>query len=240
METAARPPVRFEFSRYGDGPVSGFDMGDLRLLLGEHEVSSQAESRLRMMIYLSLIGLIDGVARLGWADRSEVVAVDSSFTLRFERRNEEVTVFYGRRLLGRCGFLVLLCALEVGAEDFLDADNRLDADDPVSGDLSLSLAELQEALRRQWKKRGGEDSGAYWFGVCPRCHGQGRLVIRSDADDGELFLHCDECKSAWAGPWDIGAAGRGFWGCERKSRYADKREILRRGWGAYMNHPYWK
>lgn len=239
MEKAALLPVRFEFSRYGDDAVSGFDMGDLRFVLGVQEVSSQAEPRLRMMIYLSLIGLIDGMVRLGWADRSEVVAVDSSFALRFERKQDEVTLFYGRRLLGRCGFLVLLCALQSGAEDFLEA-NRLDADDPVSDDLSRSLADLQEALRRQWQGRGGEDGGAYWFGVCPRCAGQGRLVIRSDADDGELFLHCDECESAWAGPWEVGEAGKGFWGYQRKSHYADKREILQRGWGAYMNRPYRK
>ena len=79
---------------------------------------------------------------------------------------------------------------------------------------------------------------AYWFCVCPKCHGNGRLVIRKKEEDGHLFFNCDECESSWNDPGDIGNFDRVFLGFKISSTKATEDEIKSYGWINYAKKIY--
>jgi hypothetical protein len=58
--------LRFEFSRQSDGEVTGFDLGDLTVIGDDCAVwsSSGKSPSQSMMIYISLVGLLDGITQL--------------------------------------------------------------------------------------------------------------------------------------------------------------------------------
>ena len=76
----------FEFSvcRNDTGKVTGFDLGDIGFLTGGKEISSKGSPRLLMMVYLSVVSLVDTLLSLRVGRKYEFVGVDSSFSLVFE------------------------------------------------------------------------------------------------------------------------------------------------------------
>ncbi|WP_282361688.1 hypothetical protein [Pseudomonas sp. PS01300] len=82
-----------------DGEPEGFDMGDMRLSSGDQGIDSKEDSRLRMMIYLSITSLIDGLVELKNTRSFEFIGVDSSFALLFKIKGEVLSVFYQGRFL---------------------------------------------------------------------------------------------------------------------------------------------
>lgn len=80
----------------------------------------------------------------------------------------------------------------------------------------------------------------YWHSVCPRCHGQGRLVICKRKVGGALFFHCDECEAAWDLAEDIGNTKKVFFGLDIPSTYANLTDIEEKGWKKYAKNEYFK
>ncbi|MDQ1815690.1 hypothetical protein RBA41_20550 [Massilia sp. CCM 9210] len=81
---------------------------------------------------------------------------------------------------------------------------------------------------------------AYWYKVCPRCDGQGRLVICKRSDNGALFFHCDECEAAWNTAAEIGDPDKVFMGVDIPATRAGMDDIARHGWTQYAKKPYHK
>lgn len=86
--------MEFYISRFDDGEPEGFDMGDIKLSSGDQSIDSSDDSRLRMMIYLSITSLIDGLVKLKDGKSFEFIGVDSSFALLFKVKGEKLFIFY--------------------------------------------------------------------------------------------------------------------------------------------------
>lgn len=80
----------------------------------------------------------------------------------------------------------------------------------------------------------------FWFCVCPKCYGQGRLVIRRSIIDNRLFFNCDECDSSWFDEKDIGNTAKVFLGHEVASFFASEKDIKQAGWNHCMKNKYIK
>lgn len=78
----------------------------------------------------------------------------------------------------------------------------------------------------------------FWSRPCPRCSGQGRLLILWDKLRDALYLHCEECEWGWWDPAkaDAGAVDDAFLtlNTELDSEPPPRGEIERRGWGAFI------
>ena len=74
---------------------------------------------------------------------------------------------------------------------------------------------------------------AFWYQVCPKCDGQGRLTIKKNLAYGNLFLCCDECSSCWNGVDDLQHQRNAFseFNIRQRTRYASDLEIQESGWG---------
>jgi len=70
----------------------------------------------------------------------------------------------------------------------------------------------------------------FWFKTCPRCK-QGRLFIEKRKNDGQLFLHCEECELGWRVPSEVGAMDKSFLAIGTDSEYASKEDIETADWG---------
>lgn len=81
---------------------------------------------------------------------------------------------------------------------------------------------------------------AYWYDVCPRCDGQGRLVIYQKRKDKRLFFCCDECEASWNSVAEIGDKKKVFSGFEVPSSKATLKVIEENGWGSFAKHLYVK
>ena len=123
----------FEFSvcRNDTGKVTGFDFGDMGFSFGKKEISSKGSPRLLMMVYLSVVSLVDTLLSLRIGRKYEFVGVDSSFSLVFELQRKRGFVWVENELLGGCDFCILIKAIDKGGEVFLSNGNQLPPTDPV-------------------------------------------------------------------------------------------------------------
>ena len=73
---------------------------------------------------------------------------------------------------------------------------------------------------------------AYWYQACPKCHGQGRLVIKKDITYNQLFLCCDECMACWKNIKDLNSNKNIFYEFSIKSEtaYASEEDIKNSEW----------
>ncbi len=78
----------------------------------------------------------------------------------------------------------------------------------------------------------------YWFKVCPRCDGQGRLVVSLNITANELYLHCDECEAGWRDPEDLTYPQAMFSTLDEafEARDATLADIVQHGWQKYAQH----
>lgn len=79
---------------------------------------------------------------------------------------------------------------------------------------------------------------AYWYQVCPKCDGQGRLVLSKRDETGKLFIRCDECESAWNSVEEICDKKKIFLSLDVPSSYATLKEAETYGWGKLAKHKY--
>ncbi|KAF2393441.1 hypothetical protein [Pseudomonas frederiksbergensis] len=130
------------------GIASGFDLGDMQFVFDGGEVSSSEHTRFRMMIYLSVVSLIDGLLALKGNGSFEFVGVDSSFSLRFKLEKKGVLVTSGLSSLGCSSMNELLRGIDLGVEEFVNAGNSLPLNDSVSSDFDAARADLKLAITR--------------------------------------------------------------------------------------------
>ncbi len=71
-----------------------------------------------------------------------------------------------------------------------------------------------------------------WYKLCPVCD-QGRLFVMKRQDDGNLFLLCEECESAWNMPEEIDDKSKNFSIDGISFTYANETDIERTGWIRY-------
>ena len=136
----------FSVSRNDTGKVTGFDLGDIGFLTGGKEISSKGSPRLLMMVYLSVVSLVDTLLSLRVGRKYEFVGVDSSFSLVFELQRKGVFVWVENELLGVCDFCILIKAIDKGVEVFLSNGNQLPPTDPVYNYFHSTLKNLRLAV----------------------------------------------------------------------------------------------
>ncbi|MFJ5230142.1 hypothetical protein ACIQBJ_09605 [Kitasatospora sp. NPDC088391] len=143
--------IVFRFTcRPDQAPESGFDLGDLEIEgdLGRSTSAGRSPDQ-GMMVFLSLVLLLDGLARLETGHRGTFpfVAVDSSFRVDFRSKDRTVTVSSDGRVLGRPPLTELLHAVLSAAEEFAARElPALPADDAGRQDLETSLAQFRRFL----------------------------------------------------------------------------------------------
>jgi hypothetical protein len=127
--------------------ATDFDMGDLEFVFCDQIVSSRGNSRLLNMIYISISDLINGLLRLKDGGKHYLfVGVDSSFTIRFERKGQGVNIFYKKKY-GPFSLRELLQAVNFGIDKFLaDPRNMLPVGGPMYDDFNECRRKLEKAL----------------------------------------------------------------------------------------------
>ena len=79
----------------------------------------------------------------------------------------------------------------------------------------------------------------FWYQVCPKCYGQGRLVIAIDEIKNIPFLNCDECEASWYTVSSLQSEPP-FLGYKIKNHIASESEIEKYGWHKLALHKYKK
>ncbi len=143
--------VNFEFSRWEDGELSGFDLGDITVI-GPHGMHSSRDKApdQSVMIYLSIAHLLSGICDLSSGRKRvfEFVGADSSYSIIFSRKKDVVAISGGRKPIGETSTRELLRAVCAGVHTFLsDPKNQLPPADPAYEDLHASLAKLRAEMR---------------------------------------------------------------------------------------------
>lgn len=78
---------------------------------------------------------------------------------------------------------------------------------------------------------------SFWYAVCPKCYGQGRLVIVIDELKNTPFFNCDECESSWYSVSSVQSEPP-FLGYKVKNHIASENEIEEFGWQKFALHRY--
>jgi hypothetical protein len=144
--------AQFRFTRRTAGePASGFELGDLTVVGNRGEATSAGHRPDQgMMIFVSITQLLDGLRVL--LDRGkgayEFVGVDSSFTLDFTLRRDQLTIKRRRTDLDIAPMAETIAALWTAASEFAaDPANALPEGDAVRNDLTAALAAFQPYVR---------------------------------------------------------------------------------------------
>ncbi|MEU6019739.1 hypothetical protein ABZ826_39100, partial [Streptomyces sp. NPDC047515] len=126
------------------------DLGDMEIAADQWSVTSVGHTPDQgMMIFLSLVLLLDGLANLEGRHRGffSFVAVDSSFRVDFRVRRRTVVLSHERRVLARPSLPELLHAVSAAAEEFAARElPRLPTIDSGRQDMEASLAEFRQFL----------------------------------------------------------------------------------------------
>ena len=81
-----------------------------------------------------------------------------------------------------------------------------------------------------------ENHWKYWYAHCPRCGGEGELVIVRLASTGRMAFRCDECFWCCDRPEHVRAYADGYEGHKLKFELPSREEIEAAGWGGYCLH----
>lgn len=143
---------RFQLVRRSPGErPSGFDLGHLRVTLGDALATSEGRTPDQaFMLYITATELCDQARQLmvERLEAAEVIGVDSSFRLSFRRRSRsEIELDVGGQRLGCTSPIELARAIASGVQALLD-ESPLDPGDPVHGDVRSALDELRGAIDR--------------------------------------------------------------------------------------------
>lgn len=140
--------LRFSMERIGGGDPSGFDLGEMCFSCGDVYISSKAEKRLRMMIYLSAVGLIDSLLAVRLNKRAYFSAVDSSFSILFTLNKDGVCIESNLGIMGPFSLFEVLASVEAGVSDFIDDGAGLSDRDSVYADFNGAINDLRDEVRR--------------------------------------------------------------------------------------------
>lgn len=142
--------IAFEFSRWDDGELSGFDLGDITVS-GPHGVHSSSGKTpdQSVMIYIALAHLITGVCELvdGTRRAFEFVGTDSSYSLIFAKKKGAMVVRARTAAIAEAPASDVLRALSEGVQRFLsNPRNQLLPSDSVYEDLQAALVMLKQTI----------------------------------------------------------------------------------------------
>ena len=68
----------------------------------------------------------------------------------------------------------------------------------------------------------------YWYRICPTCE-QGRLFVKKMAEDGSLYLLCEECFCVFSEPGSAADGGNCQDGIDVQGTVASYDEIVEKG-----------
>jgi hypothetical protein len=133
-----------QIKRIATGPAQGLELGHMSFVGPGGTISSESSGK-SMMIYLSLVGLVDGLLALKQPGHSqfEFIGDDSSFRVMFRKRGSTIEVADDEHVVARLPIDQIIEGAKSGAEVFLsDPANRLTQDDLPFEDLRASLSEI--------------------------------------------------------------------------------------------------
>jgi hypothetical protein len=133
---------------HDDEPACGFALGNMEFSTENDKISSVSHSRFFMMVYLSIVGLVDGLLLLksNKKKKFEFIGIDSSFIVIFKIEKSKVSITSRNVCLGRFDLDHILGAIDLGIDRFLENNNNLAENDPAFCDLHRSINALKRIL----------------------------------------------------------------------------------------------
>lgn len=142
--------IRFQLSPSGD--VSGFDLGHIEvhfngsILTSKNRIPDQS-----MMVFLSIVGLLDGLRAFFRNKRQGkyiFTGVDCSFFIEFRRgSNKRISININNDAIGEVDQAELMDSVHEGCSHFIDEYlMKLPGSDPVREDV---LATLERCMPRR-------------------------------------------------------------------------------------------
>lgn len=147
-------PLSFRFFLIeGQGDISGYDMGHTEI--ANHQniwTSIGKEPDESMMIFLSIVDLLDGVRGLlqnNQTGQFEWFGTDSSFSVFFVKNStEEISVMHSKELIAKVYPAQLAESIYRAAMNFLEQkENQLKSNDPVFQDLTVAKADFLHCIK---------------------------------------------------------------------------------------------
>jgi hypothetical protein len=139
----------FELAAEPDtGTQSSYAMGYMSVLGPQGGVDSRTiEPAKQMMIFLSIVDLLDGLRRLiatpDW-DTYQLIGTDSSFSVLFEKIEKDVRVSANGSIISQCPAGQVASAVLRGVDLFLASAQP---DEPAFSDLTQARADFKVMLK---------------------------------------------------------------------------------------------
>ncbi|MBH9702170.1 hypothetical protein [Burkholderia cepacia] len=99
-----------------------------------------------MMIYLSMVGLIDSLLTLSKKRKVNFVAVDSSFSVMFRVNGGGVYIESTGERMGPFSFVELMKSILDGVVVFVNGGGGLGGEDSVLGDFNGAIDDLKRGI----------------------------------------------------------------------------------------------
>ena len=132
--------MKFIFLRSDmQSPPHSFDLGDISVIDNDIKISSLEDERYKMMIYISIVDLIDSLLETVRTKHStEFCGTDSSFYLKFKYDGKFIKIERKGISIKKSAHEILK-ELKIGIDQFLNKENILTQDEACYGDLKDSI-----------------------------------------------------------------------------------------------------
>lgn len=143
---------RFELIRVPNAEPSGFDLGHVRIRIGDNVATSEnRHPDQAFMIFITAADLLDHVASIARNEKqrfASVVCADSSLEINFRRRKKgKIEVGLGRQWLGTVSAESLLTTVFESVTNLLKA-HPLATSDAARQDLEMALEEFRRPFSK--------------------------------------------------------------------------------------------
>lgn len=135
--------IKISFSKENEENPSGFDLGDMEFILDNGIITTKINKKLKMMIYLSIISLIDDLLSIKKGGKTEFTATDSSFSLSFSNIKDRLYIKHKREEFGPYEFHYFMRKIYIASQEFYSLENSIDREDPVFHDLTDAFERLR-------------------------------------------------------------------------------------------------
>ncbi len=137
--------INVSFSKVNEEKPSGFDLGDMEFILDNEIITSKINKKFKMMIYLSIISLIDDLLSIKNGGKTEFNATDSSFSLSlsFSNIKDRLYIKYQEEQFGPYEFHYFMRKIYIASQEFYSLKNSIDRKDPAFHDLTNAFDQLK-------------------------------------------------------------------------------------------------
>ncbi|MBK0115767.1 MULTISPECIES: hypothetical protein [unclassified Delftia] len=135
--------INVSFSKVNEEKPSGFDLGDMEFILDNETITSKINKKFKMMIYLSIISLIDDLLSIKNGGKTEFSATDSSFSLSFSNIKDRLYIKYQEEQFGPYEFHYFMRKIYIASQEFYSLKNSIDRKDPAFHDLTNAFDQLK-------------------------------------------------------------------------------------------------